>query len=427
MNSILPMSILSVNTSTSAMNNARSSHAYGASGAFTRARRVLLVASVFSVAACAGGEESTTATVDTTATAIVLTSNDVAVATVGSISTGVLVTGSLEPAEQVTVTAQVAGTIGPMSVDRGSAVRRGQRLTTIQAQGVRSQAAGARANVAAAEAQLSVARIQRDGAKRLFDAGAISRVDYESALASYRAAEAQVAAAQAQAAAAGEAAGYTIVTAPLSGIVSERPAEPGQAIRTGDPILSIVNTSTLELAGRVPVDEAGAVRVGQPVIFSLDAFPGRSFRGSVARKDPAADPATRQVGVYVRLPNASGEITAGQYARGQVTGREISNAITIPVTAVQTTSTDSAVFIVENGKLARRVVTLGARDESTGRVVVTSGLAAGERVLLRPNPGLVAGQPVVISGDNTRGTSAAPSAAPASDATRSSASDTTRK
>ena len=89
---------------------------------------VLTVASAFLFAACAGGDESTTATVDTTATAIVLTANDVAVATIGSISTGVLVTGSLEPAEQVTVTAQVAGTIGPMSVDRGSAVRRGRHL-----------------------------------------------------------------------------------------------------------------------------------------------------------------------------------------------------------------------------------------------------------------------------------------------------------
>lgn len=358
------------------------------------------------IVACGVGQESTAESADTSTSAIVLTPNDVAIATIGSISTGVLVSGSLEPAERVTVTAQVAGTIGPMSIDRGSSVRRGQRLTTIQAQGVRSQAAGARANVAAAEAQLSVARLQRDGAKRLFDAGAISRLDYESALATYRAAEAQVAAARAQSAVAGEAAGYTVVTAPLSGIVSERDAEPGQAIRTGDPILSIVNTSTLELAGRVPVDEAGAVRVGQPVTFSLDAFPGRAFRGTVARKDPAADPATRQVGIHVRLPNASGEITAGQYARGQVTGREISNAVTIPTTAVQTTSTDSAVFAVKNGTLDRRVVSLGARDESTGRVVVLSGLVAGEQVLLRPTPGITAGQAVVISGERVQGTGA---------------------
>ena len=373
--------------------------------------------------ACGSGDDTSAEPADSTAaTAIVLTANDVVTATLGDISTGVLVTGSLEPAERVTVTAQVAGTIGPMTVDRGSAVRRGQRLTTIQAQGVRSQAAGARANVAAAEAQLSVARIQRDGARRLFEAGAISRVDYENAIAAYRAAEAQVAAAQAQATAAGEAAGYTVVSAPISGVISDRPAEPGEAIRSGDPILSIVNTSTLELAGRVPVDEAGAVRVGQSVSFTLDAFPGRSFRGTVARKDPAADPATRQVGIYVRLPNANGEITAGQYARGQVTGRQISNVVTVPTTAVQMTAADSAVFVIENNRLARRVVTLGARDESTGRIVIASGLTAGERVLLRPTPGLSGGQPVVVSAERAQTAGAAPTGSPTDTSARADSS-----
>ena len=118
-----------------------------------------------------------------------------------------------------------------------------------------------------------------------------------------------------------DAAGYTAVTSPLTGAVLTRTVEPGQAVRPGDELMTIVNTSTLELAGRVPVDQAGDIRVGQPVTFALDAFPGREFKGTVARKDPAADPATRQVGVFVRLPNANGEITAGQYARGQVSGR----------------------------------------------------------------------------------------------------------
>jgi len=338
-------------------------------------------------------------------TPIVLSAQDVAVARIADVTTGVLLTGSLEPAERAAVTAQVAGTLGPISVDRGSRVDRGQRLTTIQAAGVRSQAAGARANVAPAEAQLAVARTQRDGQQRLYEAGAISRVQYENAQAAYAAAEAQVAAAKAQSAAAEEAASYTVVTAPLTGVVSERPAEPGEAVASGDPILTIVNTATLELAGRIPVDEAGSVRVGQPVTFALDAFPGREFRGSVARKDPAADPSTRQVGIYVRLPNPRGEITAGQYARGQVRGDRLEGAVTIPLTAVQGSGDNASVFVIENNTLTRRTVTLGPRDEGAGIVAVRTGLKAGERVLARPTPAVVSGQPVVIGSDQLEGDS----------------------
>lgn len=373
------------------------------------ARRIALARRVTSVvigvalvgAACSSSGDD--AVVDTAAAAgpraLVLTARDIETATVADVTTGATISGSLEPAERATVSAQVAGTIGAMSVNRGSRVTRGQRLTTIRAEGVRSQAAGAQANIAAAEAQLVVARTQRDAMRRLYEAGATSRVDVQNAEAAFAAAEAQVAAARAQASAAGEMAGFTNIEAPISGVVSDRPVEPGEAVRVGDAILTIVNTSTLELAGRIPVDEAGAVRVGQSVTFRLDAFPGRDFRGTVSRKDPAADPASRQVGVYVTLPNASGEITAGQFARGQVTGRRVEGAVTVPITAVQGSGADAVVFVVDGARLARRSVTLGPRDEGAGVVAITSGLRAGDRVLVRPTSSIADGQAIVIAAD----------------------------
>jgi RND family efflux transporter MFP subunit len=390
---------------------------------------LLAVGGVLAAPACSSSEGAASRDTAAAVNPTVLTPQDVVEARVADVTTGVLLTGSLEPADRALVTAQVGGTLGSITVDRGSRVSRGQRIATIQAAGVRSQAAGARAGVAAAEAQLAVARTQRDAQRRLFEAGASSRIDYENAQAAYAAAEAQVAAARAQATAAGEAAGYTTVTAPLSGVVSDRPAEPGEAVSPGDPILTIVNTTTLELAGRVPVDEAGQIRVGQPVTFRLDAFPGREFRGTVARKDPAADPSTRQVGIYVRLPNPGGEITAGQYARGQVSGRRLEDAVTIPTTAVQGTGSGAAVFVIENDRLTRRAVTLGPRDESTGVVAVTSGLRAGELVLARPAPSVAAGQPVVISSDEGAGAAVSPAVVPRDSTRRDSsvrAADGTR-
>lgn len=390
---------------------------------------LLSLASVGILAIAGCGQSGELSAADSTvaakqaSSAIVLAAEDVATATTSDVTTGVMLTGSLEPAEKVTVTAQVGGTLGPIRVDRGSAVTRGQQLTTIQAVGVQSQVEGARANVAAAQANLAVSLTQRDAAKRLYEAGATSLVDYQNVRAAYAAAEAQLAAARAQSASASEAAGFTSVIAPISGIVSARPAEPGQAVRPGDDILSIVNTSILELAGRVPVDEAGAIRVGQAVSFRLDAFPSREFSGTVARKDPAADPSTRQVGVFVRLPNPNGEITAGQFARGQVSGRQLMGAVTVPQTAVQGSGNDAAVFVIAGNVLSRRTVSLGARDDRTGRVVIESGLVAGEKVLARPTATMTDGQPVTISADQGQGSSAVTPASPESAAP----ADTTRE
>ncbi len=351
------------------------------------------------LAACGGNSDAgaSAAGSDSTAGAVTLVAGDLTTASSGDITSGILLTGMLEPAVRATVTAQVAGTVGAIAVDRGSPVREGARLTTLEADGVQSSVLGARAAVAAADANLAVARTRRDAAERLHAAGATSRVDLENAAAVFAAAEAQAAAARAQLAMADESAKFTSVTAPVSGVISDRMVESGEAVRVGDPLFTVVNTTVLELAGRVPVDEASGIRVGQEVRFVIDALPDRELRGTVARKDPVADPSSRQVGVYVRLPNGDGGITAGQYARGEVAGRTLQGVVRVPATAVVGTGAAAHVFVVDGSRLVRRAVEVGARDPRSGMVAIVSGVADGERVLTRPAPGLVDGQPVLVS------------------------------
>lgn len=362
--------------------------------------------------AAAGATPST----GTTGT-LVLGAQDVATAREGDVGDALTVSGPLEPKERVTIRAQVKGTVRELRVDRGSPVTRGQRLARIQAVGVQSQAAGARAQVASAQANLALAEQRLAAARRLITAGAISDDDLRSAVAQQEAAQAQLAAARAQAATSGEAAGYTIITAPISGVVSDRRVEEGEAVDPGDELLSVVNSRTLELAGQVGVADAGRVRVGQAVTFTLDAFPNREFRGRVARVDPVADPGTRQVGVYVELPNEGGRIVGGQFARGRIaTGAgQAVRGVLIPATAVQGAgagATQGSVLVVEGGRLARRAVTLGERDQSTGLVVVQSGVRAGEQVVVVPSE-VKEGTPVTLAADIGASVPAADSAASA--------------
>ncbi|HEX5580802.1 MAG TPA: efflux RND transporter periplasmic adaptor subunit [Gemmatimonadaceae bacterium] len=397
---------------------------HGTRGRFTSLAAAGLLGAL-ALGACGGSEA---AVADSTAAGsaaqpVVLGPQDVAEARVQPITAGVTLTGSLQPAQSVTLTAQVAGTATGVRVDRGTAVSRGQTLATIEAAGVRSQAAGARASVAAAEAQLALARRQLEAARRLHEAGATSAIEYETAQANYEAVEAQLAAARAQAAGAGEAASRTVVTAPMAGVVSQRFVESGQPVSVGDRLFTVVDASTLELSAQVPVDAAAGVRVGQPVTFSLAADPSRELRGRVDRVDPVADPATRQVGVYARLANPGGRIIAGQFATGRVVGERVEGAVVVPAAAVRQEGSESYVLAIENGRIARRTVTTGATDEAAGIVEIQSGLRAGEQVLATPAATLAVGTPVTVANDaaGVRAPDTAPAAAAPAATTKDSA------
>jgi RND family efflux transporter MFP subunit len=164
-------------------------------------------------------------------------------------------------------------------------------------------------------------------------------------------------------------------------------------------MLTVVDTRTLELQAQVDVDAAMNVRPGLPVVFTLDAAPGRTFQGRVARVDPRADPGTRQVGIATHLPNPGRQIVAGQFARGRVLTGRPQSVTAIPVSAVSDSAGVRQVFVIENGRLNRRRVSLGVRDDRLGLVAVTDGIQPGDRVLAVPVIGAAQGLPVTMAGD----------------------------
>lgn len=335
---------------------------------------------------------------ESTEKTVVLSPSDVAVARIADVASGLSITGTLEPSEVVDIKAQVPGTVRQVSVDRGSPVKRGQRLAVIDAEGIRSQVSGAQAgvaaaqtNIAAAEANLAAARQKFEGAKTLHEAGAMSTVDFQAAQAQYEAAVGQVASARSQAAAAkseltgaSEQASRTVVQAPITGVVSQRTTNEGEAVTVGQQLFRVVNSDTLELAGQLPVQQASQAHVGQRVVFTLDAYPGQEFTGIVARIDPVADPATRRVGIALQLPNKDGRIVGGQFVTGKVITANVAKGLVVPRTAVRGEGDQRFVFVIEGDRIVRRTVTAGTIDDASGTVAIQSGLKEGERVIVSP-------------------------------------------
>jgi membrane fusion protein (multidrug efflux system) len=365
--------------------------------------QLLVGALLLGLAGC-GGEDVATETA--AEEAVVLGPSDVQLAERSEISSAVVLTGSLDPYRRVAVRAQVPGVVTHVRVEEGDAVRAGQTLARIEAQGIRSQATGARAGVAAAEANLALAQRQLESARTLYEAGAMSEIDFRGAQAQYEAAQAQLAAARAQSAGAAEQAGRTVIEAPIRGEISEKSVDEGEAVNPGQALFTVVNSEFLELEGQIPVEQAARVRPGQPVEFTVDAYPGRVFRGEVARVDPTANPATRQVGVYVRLPNRDRGLVGGLFATGRVLAGDAREAVVVPAAAVRGSGADAYVWAVEDGTIVRRPVTTGVRDEARGVVAITSGLTGGEQVVVAPGE-LEEGLRVRVAAENTAGTPAA--------------------
>ncbi len=331
-----------------------------------------------------------------------LSTADIARADTSRLAAGVLVTGTLRPADVVVVRAQLSGTVHRVRADRGTSVSQGQTLAVIEALGVQSTAIGAKATVAAATAGLALSQKKLDAARTLHKAGAISDVDLKVAESDFASAQAQLASANAQLSAAGENAGRATVTSPLTGVVSDRKVEDGEAVTAGAELFTVVNPRELELAANVPVDEAGAVKVGQAVRFTLASLPGQVFTGRVNRKDPVASEDTRQIGLYLRVPNPKGNIVAGQFASGRIVSSDGKAVIVVPVGAVRETSGTFWVLRINNGAIERRDVTVGSRDDAAGVVVITSGLAAGDRVIASPGLQIAAGTRVTVAADSAR-------------------------
>ena len=346
-------------------------------------KRSVIFAGAFLLAACGGGGNAENAAQEEPP--LMLSDQDVAAAQTSTVAGGAVLTGSLQPAWIVTISAQVPGTIQRLAADRGVAVREGQVLAIIQAEGIRGAAEGARAGVAAAEANLAVARQRMESAETLRKAGAMSEIDYKAAAAGYEAARAQVAAARAQAAGAIEQAVNATVRAPMPGVINTRSVEVGENVNPGQELFTLVRSDELELAGQVPLEAAAGIRPGQTVVFTIPAFPNREFRGTVSRIEPMANPQTRQVGVYLRMKNPGG-IVGGQFATGRIISETTQQATVIPQAAVRGSGNDTHVLSIQGGVVTKKPIKVGSADPSTGMIAVTEGLQPGEIVIIAAAP-----------------------------------------
>jgi RND family efflux transporter MFP subunit len=329
------------------------------------------------------------------APAVVVSQENLVVAERAVLSSGPAISGSLRADREATVRAEVPGAVLQTAVEEGQAVKKGALLVRIDDTGVRDAELSARSAVRAGEEQLAVAKRSAERAEALLRSGAVAERDTEAASSALANAQWGLEDAKARHAMARQQLAKTALRAPFDGVVSKRWVAAGDAVQPGMPVVTVVAPETMRLDASVPAERLGELKVGLPVEFSVKGYPNRTFRGTIDRINPTADPSTRQVPIYVAIPNQTGELVAGLYAEGRVASQS-REGIAVPPSAIDQQGEQASVVKIVDGKAERVSVTLGLRDEESERVEVLAGVAAGDRLLVGAAKAITPGSAVEL-------------------------------
>ena len=358
------------------------------------------------------------ATADTRAAAPEILTVKTAPAELRSVERSILITGSLQPDESVSVSSEVAGRVSRIGGDFGQTVRKGQvvaelETTEFQIDIDRKRAAISQTlarlgldpnnfekipvstpTIRQAVAQLEDAKSKYDSAAKLVQSGDISRerfVELEKAL---RAREESVAAAKDEmrtqwASVAALKADLklsekhkadTQIRAPFDGTISARMVSPGQYLKENTPVMTVVKNFPLRLRLDVPESAASSLKLGATLTFTTDAISGEEFPAVLRELNPTLDPKSRTLTAEARCPKNDPRLRPGMFVQAKLVTSAATKLMAVPKAAVYNVAGLSKVFVIANGRASeKRFVPgqdLGGFIEVPGNQVVAGDLVA---------------------------------------------------
>ncbi len=329
--------------------------------------------------------------------------------------------GSLYAFDEVAVSSEIEGRVDRVFVDLGDRVAAGQALVQVSpvelglardqqqaslqatraklglvegAEDVPDPKQAAEAKRAAADLDDAESKYRR--AKSLFDDGLVpkgtldeaeskfhsARAAYDIALQTVENLRAELRQRKAAAALAEKKLGDSVIRAPFPGQVKERSVVTGQYLRVQTPVMVIVRVDPLRVRLKVPEKVAGWITLGQDVRVEVEAFPGKTFTGTVARMSPSVDTQTRTLEVEALLKNEDGRLKPGFFAKATIASSQVDSALMVPEAAVRYVFGVYKIFTVKEKKLHEQEVKLGER--SGGDVEILEGLTEKDTVAIAP-------------------------------------------
>ncbi len=345
----------------------------------------------------------------------------------------IVVSGTLAAEDQVVLGMKVAGRLAEISVDLGSHVRKGEAIARLDPTDFRLhvrqtetalQQAQARlglppdgksdyidpektALVRQAAAVLHDAQLTRDRMAALFEQKLVPRAQLDNAIAALQVAEGKyqdaveevrnrqaiLAQRRSELEIARQQLADTVLYAPMDAMARERQVSVGTYLAPGTPVVTLVRVHPLRLRLPVPEREAAGIRIGQLVRVGVEGDQN-TYQGRVARLSPAIAEGNRTLMVEAEVPNESGRLRPGAFARAEILTEAERPSIFVPASSIVTFAGIEKVITVRDNRTVEKRVQTGRRQAD--RVEITSGLAAGEPVVVQPG-NLIGGQPVTLT------------------------------
>jgi RND family efflux transporter MFP subunit len=342
------------------------------------------------------------------------------------------VSGTLAADDMVVLSLKVPGRMSELKIDLGSRVKRGQivarldptdyRLRVDQAQSTLHQARvrlglqpdgtddridpERTALVRQARAVLEEARLTRERFAKLLEQQFVAKAQLDTAVANEQVAEgryqdaieevrnrqAVLAQRRTELELARQALTDTELIAPIDGMIRERRAAVGEFLNAGAPVANLVKIHPLRLQLAVPERSASDAKVGQEVRVAVDGD-AAVYRGRIVRLSPSIQEQNRTLTIEAEVPNPSGALRPGSFARAEIVIAADQPAVFVPASAIVVFAGIEKVLVVRQGKAEERRVVTGRREKD--RVEIVEGLKTGESVVIQPG-NLVGGQPVVV-------------------------------
>jgi len=323
--------------------------------------------------------------------------------------------GELTPYQTVALYARVTGFVKTIAVDRGSRVRAGEQLAVLEAPELGAQRGEAQSKLQSAEAQLAAARAKAEASASTYEKlkaasttpGVVAGNDVVLAQKAMEADQSQISAATQNVEAARQALksvsdmeGYLRITAPFSGVVTERNVHPGALVGptggpgTPTPIVRIVESNRLRLVVPVPEAYTAGMTSGTSLTFTVAAYPGQTFTGTVSRSSQSVDVATRTMAIELDVDNADGRLAPGTFCQVKWPVRRTALSLLVPNGSVASTTGRTFVIRIRNGRT--EWVDVKAGLTSGPLVEVFGDLKAGDDIVVRGTDELKAGASVQI-------------------------------
>ncbi|MDR3217433.1 MAG: efflux RND transporter periplasmic adaptor subunit [Dysgonamonadaceae bacterium] len=304
----------------------------------------------------------------------------------GNLSITVMATGYIQPVEEIEVGTQVSGVIEKIYADYNSHVKKGQLLAELDKLTLQEKLNQATAQLSRAQSELTLSNRQYDRVKQLYEAKAATEVAFEEALNRKEQAEMVLKDAQANLSQAKVNLSYASIYSPIDGVVLKRAVNIGQTVAAmfSTPTFFTIAEDLTKMQVEADVDEAdlGQVKLGQHVTFTVDAYPGETFAGTVSqiRISPKVTNNVVTYTVIVNAPNPEEKLFPGMTASIRI-NIQSEEGILVPVEALHVEMHGRASLRVKsNGNIEERNIQTGISDGVF--VVARSGVEEGEEVIV---------------------------------------------